>query len=470
MTPFSEVPIVITSGENKSRSPHFANQTCLNLYIDKQRSGRAESALMPWPGETRFSKGGPAKIVRGMYFFDNRLYVLADQSLYSILPDGFQYKVATIPGRDFVSFSSSGKRLIIRLSGTAAYINGKFILQGPGDTFLFDGLKAKAIVVPNINDDEALVSEVDLPEEYKYSPIKSQVTGGDYRQVYVFQKKIFFAGADFIDVYYDSGAGNPPIKPALQASSNSIGVASSHTMAQTPSYLYLLSPEGVVYRSSNFDMQPVSPSSISRELRERDISKAFGFTCQIDGQWFYVLQIRGGGATLAYSETTGDWSRLSSGVDQPPGPHIVQGYVYAYGKSLICGGDSSDVLEWDMNSNTANNGEPIAREFVTAPINGQMIGAPGKRILINRARFVMETGVGNDEQLNPKMMVQASFDGGRSFTKESNVSMKRAGDSVSVAEWDACHTFYDMCLRVRVTDPVFSSFHSAIAYLKTAGN
>ena len=466
--PFKPVPITVASGENKSRSSHWASQSCVNMYIDKQRTGRTESALMPWPGEKSFSSGTAGVKTRGMWSVAGTPYIITDTNLYSIDSAGRQTQLATIPGFDYVSFADDGVNLIIRLDGTAAYINGKFILQGPGNTFIWDGSALRAIPIPTMNSDEALVSDVDLPEVYRYSPIKSQITGGDFKQVFKYNQKLFFAGESFIDVYFDSEGGDPPIRPSLQASSTRIGVASKSSMAQTPSYLYMLGNDGVAYRISNFEPSSITPSSISRIFRENDTSQALGMTCQIDGQWFYIVQLRDSGPTLAYSESTGEWIRLSSGVDLPPGPHVAQGYVFAYGKHLVADKTSSSVYEWDFETYTSNGG-PIVREFITAPINGLMVGEPGSRLVMNRARFVMENGVGNANEFNPQMMVQASFDGGRTFSTENNVFMNRAGDSTTLVEWDSCHTFYDMSLKVRVTDPVFSSFHSAVIYLKSAG-
>jgi len=465
---FQSIPIRIASGENKSRSAQWSSQSCINMYPDIQASGRTESALLPWPGETVFSIGTSGTLNRGMHVVAGVPYTLIDRSLYRITETGLQQYIADVPGAGYASFADDGVNLLIRSEGTATYINGKFILQGPGATFLWNGSTLQTLTLPNINQDEFLVSDVDAPTVYTgYSPGKSQVSGGDYKQVYRFQQKIFFAGESVFDVYYDDTSGNPPIKPVTQASSSEVGVASPYSMAQTPSFLYMLGSDGVAYRLSNFETQVISSSAISKVLRESNTDNALGVTVQLDGQWFYIVQLRGDNVTLAYSETTNEWVRLSSGVQL--GRHIMEGYTFAYGRHLICDATSSTIYEWDFNEFT-RNGSPIIRQFQTAPVNGLMIGAPGRRILMSRCRFIMESGVGNADKFDPQMMVSYSTDGGKTFKDENWLKMKRAGESTTLVDWNKCVSFYDLVLRVKVSDPVFTSFHSAVIEVKDAGN
>lgn len=469
---YNAVEINIATGENKSRSKQWASQSLVNLYIDSQQTGRTARSLLPWPGETFFAGTREDKqkpVGRGMHVLDGFLYAVFDRSLYRITTAGVFTEVATIPGSKRVSFADDGFNMVIRVEGTVAYINGKFILQGNGATYLYNPRKFEILAVPEMpNDDEFVVTLVDNPREF-YSGIgAATLTGDSLSQVYVYEKKIIMAGPNSIEFFYDDPqGGNPPIFAIEQASTSQIGVASSYSMAETPSFLYLLGSDNVVYRLSNFDLQSVTPSSIAKEIRETDTTDAYGFTCQIDGQWFYVLQMPKGNVTLAYSEATNTWTRLSTGNELDR--HMVSGYVYAYGKHLIQNNELVEIFEWDFDA-YSSDGNPIVRQFQTAPINGLSLGAPGKRMVMNRCRFIMESGVGNADDPEPNMMVRPSIDGGRTFGREYWPKLKRSSDTATMVDWYHNATFYDLVLSVRVTDPVFTAFHSAVIEIKAGGD
>lgn len=467
MSSFSPVEVNIVGGENVSRSRSWSSQSCVNLYTDIQRSGRTESALLPWPGEKSWSSGSSGSS-RGMISVNGVPHLLNGRSLYKFDSDGTRTLLADVPGEAVSSMSTDGINIVIRTAGSCCYLNRKFILGGQGPTFLWNGTGIVTVDLPVIDPSGFVVSDVNDPSRYQsINRNLAQVSGDDIKQVFTFQRKIVMAGADSIEFFYDDeNGGNPPIKPILQASSTQVGVASNFSMAETPSFLYFVGSDNVVYRMSSFQTETVSNSSISRELREVDTSDAQGFTCQIDGQYFYVIQLPLANRTLAFSEKTGEWIRLSTGLSL--GKHLIAGYVFAYGKHLVADDGTSAVYEWDFDT-FKSNGETIIRQIDTAPINGLSLGAPGQRLATNMCRFIMESGVSNGDDPEPQMMVSASVDGGRFRSNENWLQMRRRGNSESVVDWYHCTTFYDLVLRIRVSDPVFTSFHSATINLRAAG-
>ena len=455
-------------GENQSRSSSWSGQSCVNLYTDIQRSGRSESALLPWPGEKVFSAGTSGTKTRGFRVVNGVPFIVTDGNLYKINEDGTQTYLADIPGNNFVSMSDDGFNLMIRNTGTVTYLNQKFIFEGPGATYLWNQDKLSAINLPEmVNPGNFVATQVDFTDKFNIVG-EARLLGDDTLQIYSFQKKVLMAGERSIEIYHDDGGSPQPIVPILQAATNQVGVASAYSMAETPDYLYMLGADGLVYRLVNFDLMPISTSAIAKELDSADKTDARGFSCQLDGQWFYILQLPNDNLTLCFSEKTGEWNRLSTGATQPIPNHLISGYGNAYGKRLIADQTSSTVYEWDFNT-FDSNGSEIVRQFQTAPINGAMLGAPGQRLVGNKVRFIMQTGVGNPDKYNPRMMVSYSIDGGNSFSKESWLEMKREGQSEATVNWHLDITFYDIMFKVRVSDPVFTSFHSASMEVKPAG-
>lgn len=462
------VPVNFVGGENNSRSRFWSSQSSVNLYVDVQKDGRTPSALLPWPGEKMFSAGSSGT-TRGMIEHNELLYIIVDTSLIEIDSLGNRTTRGTIPGTGRCSMATDGTNLVIR-TGTATYnyvstvaqivdpdlenaqtvcmINNQFIYQGTGARF---GVSDAGD--PNVINGLNYATAETYPD--------------DLVQVYAFNEKVYFGGEDSIEVWYNSGTGTPPFD-RIQQSTAQVGLASPFSMANSDSYLYFLGSDDIVYRMSSYQPESVTPSAIAKEFRESVTSDAQGYVVNLDGQHFYIVQLPTSSLTLAYSEATGEWIRLSTGVTPDLPRNVMNGYSFTFGKHLICDYDSGDVYEWDFDTYTSN-GSTIIRQRDSAPINGLQLGSPGKRLLMSRAEIMMETGVGNTNQPDPEMMVSASIDGGRSFTNEDWIKIGREGDSVRRVEWYNMLSFYEIMLRVRVSDPNFIGIHSAAIDLKEAG-
>lgn len=468
---YQNAEVRIVQGENQSRSTAWSSQSCVNLYTEVQKSGRTPAALMPWPGEKAFSAGTVGTKTRGFRIVSGVPYVLIDRSLYSITSLGTQVYLADVPGNNLVSMADDGFNLIIRNSGTVAFINQKFVFAGNGATYKWTGgneRKLSSVSVPTLlNRGEFVSTQVDSTTLFNEIG-EARLQNDDILQIFPFQKKIIMGGTRTIEIYYDDGGTPQPIVPIPQSSTNQIGVASKLSMAETADYLYMLGADGLVYRLANFDFAQVSTSAIAKELDAADKTNAQGFSCHLDGQWFYILQLPSDNLTMCFSEKTGEWGRLSTGATQPVPRHLIAGYGNAYGKRLVANSVSSDVYEWDFLT-YKSNGNPLIRQFMTAPINGSALGAAGKRLISNKVRFIMQTGVGNSDEKAPQIMAQYSTDGGKTFSKEFWLDVEREGESTSLVDWYLDTTFYDIMFKVRVSDPVFTSFHSCSIELKPAG-
>jgi hypothetical protein len=114
---------------------------------------------------------------------------------------------------------------------------------------------------------------------------------------------------------------------------------------------------------------------------------------------------------------------------------------------------------------------PLQRTRVTASINGDLLGAKGKRTQMSRLELIMETGVGlvSGQGDNPRIMIEASYDGGRSWSHGTWAKTGRLGEFVLKVEWFSLRTFLDMMIRVSSTDPVNYSIYSGTIDLRLAG-
>ena len=440
----------------------------MNLYIDTHVSGRTPAALLCWPGEKPFSSGS-AGSSRGMICHNSLVYLVVDTDLIEIDSLGARTSKGTIPGTGRCSMASDGTNLIIRngvktynFNGTVSeitdpdlenaqtlcFINNQIVYQCTGARF--------AVI------DAGIPTSID---GLNYATAETHPD--DIVQVYDFNERVYIFGTESIEVWYNSGTGSPPFD-RIQQSTASVGAASPFSAANSDTYVYFLGADNCVYRMSAYQPENITSSAISKELREATTSDAQGYCVKLDSQTFYILQMPTTGLTLAYSERTGEWVRLASGVTNPLTRHLMNGYCYAYGKHLISDHDSGDVYEWDSNTFTSNT-STIIRQRDSAPINGVSLGDPGGRLIMNRAELIMETGVGNTDTPNPKVMMSYSIDGGRSFSNEDWIEIGREGEAVKRVEWYNIVSFYDLIIRVRISDPCFVGIHSAAIDLKRAG-
>ena len=431
-------------------------------------AGRSSEALLAWPGEKPFSSGS-AGISRGMIYHNNNVYLVIDESLVQIGPSGSRSTVGTIPGEGRCSLATDGTNLTIRNgiktynyttslaevtdtdlenAQTVTYINNQAIYQGTGNRYgVADPGNPTTINSLNYGSAESV--------------------GDDLVQVYAFNERLYLAGTNSIEIWYNTGTGTPPFD-RIQQSTSQVGVASPFTIGNSEDYIYFLGSDNIAYRMSSYQPESITPSTIAKEFREADTSDAQGYVVKLEGQTFYIVQLPTSGVTLAYSEATQEWIRLASGVSTPFGRHLMNGYVYAWGKHLVSDYDSGDVYEWDFDTFQSNTGT-IIRQRDSATIGAEKVGAPGNRLAMSKAEFIVETGVGNSNVENPVAMISASYDGGRSFTNEDWIPLGRIGETRRRVEWYNMATFYDIIIRFRVSDPAFIAIHSAFIDLDVAG-
>lgn len=466
---FRRVPVNFIGPEAQSRSRAWSSQSSINFYIDRQRSGRTGEALMPWPGEKTWSEGTPGDS-RGMWCMAGVPYIVSGTTLFSMDDTGTKTTIGTIPGTQRCSFATDGVNLAIRtenttyvyngttltkvvdsdleVAQTVAMLNNQFIYQGTGKRFgVADAGDPTSIDGLNYGSAEAV--------------------GDDLVQVYAFQSRVYMICQTSLEVWQNPiSATNPPLE-RIEGTTSNVGTPSPFSAANTTNYMYFVGSDDVVYRISAYQPEPVSDSAISRVLRESVTSDSEGYTLVLEGQWFYIINLPTSNITLLYSESTNEWTRLSTG--KYGGKHLIKGYCFAYGRHLVLGDGSGTVYEWDFNTYKSDT-QVLIRERISAPINAIAAGLPGERLLMSHIDLIMETGVGNVDEQDPQIMVSFSYDGGRTFSKEYWPRIGRASESLRRIKVDNLASFYDVVVKVRVSDPNFISIHGASIALKTAGH
>lgn len=463
------VPINIAGPADLSRARQYTRQTCINLYPSVDPVARTPVAMMCWPGLKTFSTSGSADADRGVYVFKNELYKISGNTLYKVNSVGGLTTIGTVGGSGYTTWTDDGFQmtfvtggLVYNYDGTTltqltdpdlqtpnavAFLNNQWIYDGDGGTFVVSNVGAPGTI-----------------DGLNYA--SAEALGDDIIRPYAFNQVLYLMGEKSIESWYNSGVGSPPFD-RIEGGLIQKGIAGVHCVTNTDQFVYFLGDDRSVYQLANYSVRPVTTEAMAREFEGyATVSDCVFYNLKLEGQDFIVMDFPTAGKTWCYSETANFWFQLSSGVDE--GRHLATSYAYCYGKHLV--GSTGYVYEWSLTTYD-DLGNPQVKERILAPIHGEMMQAPGKRLMMNRFELIMQTGVGTatGQGSNPVVMFSLSPDGGESWGAEYQVSIGQGGRYQTRVEWYHIESFYAGVIRIRFTDPVFVGMFSGAIDIDLAG-
>jgi len=465
--PYQTVPLRIIGGTSQNRSVQANNELTKNWYAEVSITGRNKAVLLPWYGTTTFGTS-PGLTDRGGYKFQDVLYQVSDQVLYSIDESGNYTSIGSVSGTQRCIFSNSvvgtleqmvictganvyiydGTTLAVQdfSADSATYLNSKTIYDSGGNTFDVTGASGASDIT---------------------SSGKAESNADDLRRPYAFGQFVYMFGYETIEPFYDAGTGSPPIV-RMSGAIMQKGLGALYSIANTDQFLYFLADDLNVYKISQTSAIPVSTPAIVTQMSKLDTENCVAYAIVIDGQDFVVFNFGDDELSYAYSEQTGEWVNLSSGTDG--GRYIGSSYVRCYGKDIMFDYSTGNAIELTPDAYD-DLGNTIQRRRQLPPINSSMLGmGAGKRLLMNKANIILQTGVGiaSGQGDRPQIMVEYSKDG-ENWTGESWPKIGQMGQTLIKVEYNKMVSFYDLYLRITISDPVFSSLHDASLKVKEYG-
>lgn len=460
---FQTVPVDVVGQTYQHRSRSLSSQRTVNLIPEFVLSGRSQTALTCWPGSKSFSDGSGSD--RGMHVFNGTLYKVSGETLESINQAGTRTTIGTIDGTNPCIFANDGNSMRIA-TGSKDYIYDGSTLAAITDLDLTPGNSVAYLNQQMINDSTGgsfQVSDVGDPDSINNLNVATAESAPDDTiRVFAFNERLYLFGEDSIETWYNSGTGNPPFD-RIQGGVMNIGLASVYSVASTADATYFLASDRSVYRFTAYQADSVTSSAISSAFEGfSTVNDARSYIVNIEGQSFYVINFPTEGKTYAFNEDGNAWFELATGAEQDN--YIGTSYAEVYGKRLIA--KEGKILELDLNTFT-DDSVTVIRERVSAPI----ADPSGRRIIMSKFQCVMEVGVGliTGQGVDPQMMFDMSLDGGESWTNEQWVDIGRMGEGRIKVEYYQTVSAYSIMVRMRVSDPVFISIHSASADIMPGG-
>lgn len=462
------IPINLTGGTYQHKSRPLTKQLTRNWWPQVQGTQKARSdyILQSFYGLNLF-KAQSGNSDRGMLVNQGRLYKVTDNTLYEVNILGTHTSLGTIPG---------SYRCMMRAIGSQVIIN-----NGSGLVFVWNGTTLTQVTDPNIGlprgvaviNNQAIydagsgqgfdVSDVGAPGTINgLNNASAESFSDDLLIPYAYRETLYLMGRETIELWYNSGQGNPPFDK-IQGAIINMGLGAIHSVADMPDFLFFFGAD------KQFHSLTPGTSAVDTVISNPAMAKEFqdylatddciGWTMQLEGQWFYVATFPNQDTTWVYP-VGGEWFQWGSSAT---GRIRANSYAYVFGKHLVAEYNTGNLFELDPEVYT-DNSEAIIRTRDSAPIHSGMIGADNKEFEINSFELVLETGVGliEGQGSDPQIMLSVSRDGGKSFGTERFLRIGKLGERVLVRTNGLGRFKPAGCvLRVRFSDPTYCAIYSA---------
>lgn len=474
------VSINLTGGDYKEKSRPLNKQVTRNFFPKQSENVKSASPyiLQTFYGLKLLSSinggnGSDDLFNRGMARHKGRAYRIVNTGFYEIDQTGAQIKRGTIPGY---------KRCIITYMGDFL-----LIANGQGEIYTWNGGILEKVVSPNLGmpngvaalNNQAIydrgtgqifdVSDVGKPNVINGLNFASAESDADDLVIpYVFREVLYLFGTRTVELWYNSGQGNPPFD-RIQGAIIQQGLGAIYSVATSSEFLFFFGDDNqfhsLTYGSSAVD-SVISTKALTREISQYTVvDDCISWTMELEGQWFYVATFPSENITWVYT-VGGEWFQWGTGLH---GRIRADSYIYVFGKHLVADQNNGNLYELDSDTYT-DGGEPIYRVRDSAPIHGGLFQKDGVPFEINRIEFFLETGVGvlQGQGVQPVIMMSTSKDGGKTFGTERQLKIGRLGHQVRVVT-SGLGRFPETCvIRIRTSDPVFYAIYSASAFIDFA--
>lgn len=463
-----DIEINLTGGTSKNKSLSLSAQRTINWLPKPQDVNNKKSpyTLETFPGKKLFGTVAGSRD-RGMKEHLNVLYKVTDTTLYTVATDGTHTSRGTIAGSGRCIIEGIGTNVVIVSEGNAYLWNGSTLssitdpdLETPNSV-----AHIRNIMIYDGDNGRAWVSDFgDATTIDSLSFVTAESNADDLLRVYIHDQNIYMMGDKTIEPWWYSGVGIPPIDP-IQGAILEVGLGAIYSVANSKNFVYFVGNDNIVYAMNGSDAQPVFNDDITAEISEFSVvSDAQGMCYNINKQWYYEISFPTANRTFVFPEggQAFELSSTSGGTR-----NIASSYAYFNRKHLVGDINSGNIYELDFNTYT-DNGETIIRTRDSAPLHGGLFGAIGKTLTMTRFELILEAGVGllNGQGSDPEIMLSFSDDGGKTFGTEEWAKVGESGHFQQEVYWTGLGSFKSRIIRIRASDPVAWSIHSARAFIE----
>ena len=457
---FTTVPFAFVGGSYESAIRPYSSQDCINMYTMISNKGKDPAILRSFPGQS-LQSSVDGDLERGCHNMNEVMYRVVDNKLYSVDKNYAHTLLNTgsikVGGTSRCIFADDGENLVIVSDKVYVYnsttnnfsANNNVNLKG---VISVDFIKSQFIyTTPDLTFVSAPLDPFDVSG---LNAVSAESNPDKLVRDYAFNQVLYRFGQRTCEPWYVSGVGSPPID-VIEGRQFSVGLGAIHSIAHTDNALYWLGDDKAIYRTADGSQERISDDAIYNQINKMTkIDDAFGYVLTIQGMDFYVITFPSGNKTYLLNERLGvfGWSELRSGEDSY---YSATSSVLMYDKNIVCKNGQVLTLEDDAYTQDSDvtfrrrTGLPITRKNIPSRIKG-------RRIKISCIEFIMEQGVGliDGQGERPRMLLELSMDGGRSYAHSQWVELGQMGEHTLEVVADAIISADEIVPRITLTDPV----------------
>ena len=466
---FQTVPFNILGGVHENRTRSVSVQNTTNMYLQVNEYSDKQASLQSWYGQ-KLVNSVVGSNERGCYVMNEVVYRVVDDSLYEVNKLGAHKRLGTIVGGGRVIMADDGDNLVIVSGQVYIYTASKGTLK-ENENVNLSNVKSVALINSQfIYTTPALsfMSQPNLPEKVSgLDGIGAESSADELVRDYVFNRTIYRFGVRTTEPWYNSGVGQPPID-RLEGQQFSVGLGAIHSVAHTDKALYWLGDDNAIYRVSGNQYDRISDDCLSNAIEQMPVvNDALGYTVTLQGQDFYVITFPSANVTYMINEALGvnGWSQLSSGNNNDA--YSATCSVHAYNNTYVASGGKWLTLERDVYTQDTDT---ILRKRTTKAFSAKDFNLNSDSMLMSRLQLDVEQGVGliTGQGEVPRMMVEVSIDGGRSFPHVLWMELGRQGEHTLRTEVDHMMHGNSFVFRFTMSDPVPLTIKGAYLKVKAA--
>ena len=454
--------IGLIGGSYQQRSLPFDAQRSINLFPVFDEQGKEVASLYGTPGLSLFTNTGSG-MTRACFSSSNgRAFTVSGTELYEVFSGGtstlrgtldtfstnitieenltqmaicdgtslyiFTYATNTIAKVTDADFPTS--------VGTVTYVNGYFIVN-QNDTGRF--------YISALNDGTSWAA-LDFAT--------AETAPDRLLRVIRLSGQLCLFGERSTEVWTNTGDSSFPFQ-RISGAEMPEGILSPYSAIEIGSSVYWLGSSvggnGIVYRTNGFTPERISTEAIEVFIsRATDKENIKSMSYQKDGHLFYILTGGGLETTLVFDATTQVWHERSYNNNGLHETHLMGGLMFAFGKHLV--GDRIGGTVYEMGEAFySDNGVEIKRERVFTHLSNE-----NKPNRYNSLELGFESGVGlqSGQGENPKVLLQLSKDGARTWSGNYLASLGRVGKYQTRVVFRRLGIANQMTFRIIITDPV----------------
>lgn len=274
-------------------------------------------------------------------------------------------------------------------------------------------------------------------------------------------REVWLLGERSYEVHVDVGAFPFPFQ-IVPGTSGQYGCAAKFSPARLTNSFAFVSRDtrgqSVAVQTNGYQVTRISTSSVENDLQDDYINDAIGYTYQVRGHEFYVLNFPTADKTWVFDASTGFWHKWLS-CDSNGQYHRHRSNCFAFFNDLPIVGDYENGKLYQLGVDTYTDDGQFIRRLRRCP----HLVSDFKRVYHDDLQIQFQPGVGLPigQGQYPQAMLRWSNDGGSTWAQEHWTSIGQIGQYKNRAIWRRLGEARDRIYEVSITDPVKAVIVSA---------